>query len=157
MAIPCWRQSPPLLTFEAPTAAVILPKSQAMDRLLNVQGQQVAGNLPVYVKIVFVPRRRKVTLSNCADQVAQPLSIYRISPDDIIAYDDAQSYEQDQDYTVDLIAGRNNLVPRATMAGKTVNVQVTEYFPGYQCSINNLSLIHISEPTRLGMISYAVF
>ena len=23
------------------------------------------------------------------------------------------------------------------MAGKTVNVQVTEYFPGYQCSINN--------------------
>jgi hypothetical protein len=44
VAIPCWRQSPPLLTFEAPTAAVILPKSQAMDRLLNVQGQQVAGN-----------------------------------------------------------------------------------------------------------------
>src|SRR5450756_539973 len=87
MAIPCWRQSPPLLTFEAPTAAVILPKSQAMDRLLNVQGQQVAGNLPVYVKIVFVPRRHKVTLSNCTDQVAQPLSIYRISPDDIIVYD----------------------------------------------------------------------
>ena len=24
------------------------------------------------------------------------------------------------------------------MAGKTVNVQVTEYFPGYQCSINNM-------------------
>jgi hypothetical protein len=25
-----------------------------------------------------------------------------------------------------------------TLAGKTVNVQVTEYFPGYQCSINNM-------------------
>ena len=24
------------------------------------------------------------------------------------------------------------------MAGKTVNVHVTEYFPGYQCSINNM-------------------
>jgi hypothetical protein len=24
------------------------------------------------------------------------------------------------------------------MAGKTINVQVTEYFPGYQCSINNM-------------------
>jgi hypothetical protein len=24
------------------------------------------------------------------------------------------------------------------MAGKTVNVQITEYFPGYQCSINNM-------------------
>jgi hypothetical protein len=35
-------------------------------------------------------------------------------------------------------AGRDNIVPRATMAGKTVNVQVTEYFPGYQCSINNM-------------------
>ena len=141
MAIPCWRQSPPLLTFEAPTAAVILPKSQAMDRLLNVQGQQVAGNLPVYVKIVFVPRRRKVSIADCVDQVAQPLSplsIYRVSPDDIIVYDGVQSYEQDQDYTIDLTNGQNNIVPRATMAGKTVNVQVTEYFPGYQCSINNM-------------------
>jgi hypothetical protein len=35
-------------------------------------------------------------------------------------------------------AGGGNIVPRATMAGKTVNVQVTEYFPGYQCSINNM-------------------
>jgi hypothetical protein len=98
----------------------------------------VAGNLPVYVKIVFVPRRRKVTLSNCTDHVAQPLSIYRISPDDIIVYDGTQSYEQDQDYTLDLSNGNSNFVPRATMAGKTVNVQVTEYFPGYQCSINNM-------------------
>src|ERR1017187_3310246 len=35
-------------------------------------------------------------------------------------------------------AGRDNIVPLATMAGKTVNVQVTEYFPGYQCSTNNM-------------------
>jgi hypothetical protein len=35
-------------------------------------------------------------------------------------------------------AGRANIIPRATLAGKTVNVQVTEYFPGYQCSINNV-------------------
>jgi len=103
-----------------------------------VRGQQVAGNLPVYVKIVFVPRRCKVTLSHCADQVALPLSIYRISPDDIIVYDGAQSYEQDQDYTLDLRNGQSNLVPRATLAGNTVHVQVTEYFPGYQCSINNM-------------------
>ena len=27
----------------------------------------------------------------------------------------------------------------------------------YESTIHNLSLIHISEPTRLGMISYAVF
>jgi hypothetical protein len=72
------------------------------------------------------------------DQVAQSLSIYRISPNDIIVYDGAQSYEQDQDYTMDLTGGQSNIVPRATMAGKTVNVQVTEYFPGYQCSINNM-------------------
>ena len=38
----------------------------------------------------------------------------------------------------DIPAGGSNIVPRATMAGKTVNVQVTEYFPGYQCSINNM-------------------
>src|SRR5450759_480109 len=50
----------------------------------------------------------------------------------------AQSYEQDQDYTLDLSNGQSNIVPRATMAGKTVHVQVTEHFPGYQCSINNM-------------------
>jgi len=38
----------------------------------------------------------------------------------------------------DTPAGGSNIVPRATMAGKAVNVQVTEYFPGYQCSINNM-------------------
>ena len=103
-----------------------------------MRGQQAAGNLPVYVKIVFVPRRCKVTLSHCADQVALPLSIYRISPDDIIVYDGAQSYEQDQDYTLDLSNGQSNLVPRATLAGNTVHVQVTEYFPAYQCSTNNM-------------------
>jgi hypothetical protein len=37
----------------------------------------------------------------------------------------------------DTPAGGGNIVLLATMAGKTVNVQVTEYFPGYQCSINN--------------------
>src|SRR5665648_1131879 len=29
--------------------------------------------------------------------------------------------------------------------------------PGYEAPVYILSLIHISEPTRLGMISYAVF
>ena len=34
-------------------------------------------------------------------------------------------------------AGRGNIVLRA-MTGKIVNVQVTEYFLGYQCSISNM-------------------
>ena len=89
----------PLLTFKQPVAPVILPKSHSTDQLLEVRGQQAAGNLPVYVKIVFVPRRRKITIANCADQVAQNLSAYRVSPDDIIVYDGTKSYEQDQDYT----------------------------------------------------------
>jgi len=127
-----------LLTFKAPSAAVILPKSHSGEQILEVRGQQVAGNLPVYVKIVFVPRRRKVAISQCVDKAAQSLSAYRISPDDIIVYDAAQSYEQDQDFQIDLTAGHSDIVPRATLAGKTVNVQVTEYFPGYQCSINNM-------------------
>ena len=128
----------PLLTFKAPSAAVILPKSHSGEQILEVRGQQVAGNLPVYVKIVFVPRRRKVVISQCVDKAAQSLSAYRISPDDIIVYDAAQSYEQDQDFQIDLTAGRSDIVPRAALAGKIVNVQVTEYFPGYQCSTNNM-------------------
>ena len=128
----------PLLHFGQPTATVILPKSQSKTVVLHVKGQQVAGNLPVYVKIVFVPRRRKVTIADCVDAVARELSAYRISGDDIIVYDDLQSYEQGQDYTIDLTVGRRDLVPLTSLAGKTVNVQVTEYFPAYQCSINNM-------------------
>ena len=108
------------------------------EQILDVRGQQVAGNLPVYVKIVFVPRRRKVTVSNCADQVAQSLSPYRISPDDILVYDNLQSYEQDLDYTIDLTADRSDFIPTLSLEGQTVYVQITEYFPGYQCSTNNM-------------------
>lgn len=95
---------------------MLLPKSQASAQLLNVRGHQSAGNLPVYVKIVFVPRRRKVAIANCVDQVAQSLSGYRVSPDDIIVYDGAKSYEQDQDFQIDLTNGQSNIVSRAIMA-----------------------------------------
>jgi hypothetical protein len=81
-------------------------------RILDLCGQQVAGNLPVYVRIVFVPRRRKITIANCVDKAAQSLSAYRISPDDIIVYDSAQSYEQGQDFQIDLTAGRSDFIPR---------------------------------------------
>src|SRR5450756_124361 len=92
-------------------------------RILDVRGQQVAGKLPVYVRIVFVPRRRKVSIAHCADKVAQSLSACRVSPDDIIVYDGAQSYEQNQDFEIDLTNGRSNIVPRTALVGKTVNVQ----------------------------------
>src|ERR1035437_4224196 len=78
----------PLLHFGQPTATVILPKSQSKTVVLHVKGQQVAGNLPVYVKIVFVPRRRKVTIADCVDAVARELSGYRISGGEMIAYHD---------------------------------------------------------------------
>src|SRR5659263_653611 len=35
--------------------------------------------------------------------------------------------------------------------------EITSHLSGFLYRTTNLSLIHISEPTRLGMISYAVF
>jgi len=129
------------LTFGDPVASIVLPKSlagtQSLLAVRRVPGQQTTGNLAVYLQIVFVPRRRTATII-CPDGTSpQSLSDYRISPDDIIVCDSQQSYEEDQDYTIDLANGRSNLVPRSSLAGKTLNVQVTEYFPAYQCSTNN--------------------
>src|SRR5450756_1711637 len=35
--------------------------------------------------------------------------------------------------------------------------EIADFHNGYGCMVQGLALIHISEPTRLGMISYAVF
>src|SRR5450756_2018223 len=43
--------------------------------------------------------------------------------------------------------------PRRSTTGTTYS----EGLPDSECKRSGLSLIHISEPTRLGMISYAVF
>src|SRR5450759_3652495 len=131
---PYWTQVHPAgadaaAALQTATAALILPKSHSGEHLLDVRVQQVAGNLPVSVKIVFVPRRRKVFIANCDDKAAQSLSAYRVSPDDIIVYDGAQSYEQNQDFEIDLTNGRSDIVPRAALVGKTVNVQGHRILP----------------------------
>jgi len=60
----------PLLTFGDPVASIVLPKSlagtQSLLAVRRVPGQQTTGNLAVYLQIVFVPRRRTVTIT-CPD------------------------------------------------------------------------------------------
>src|SRR5450756_2406344 len=52
---------------------------------------------------------------------------------------------------------RTNVLIYAPTDGRVEDVQVEGQDPGVTSQIHDLSLIHISEPTRLGMISYAVF
>jgi len=52
-----------------------------------------------------------------------------------------RKYEQNQDFEIDLTAGRSDFIPlRWPPQAKTVHVQVTEYFLAYQCSTNNMGL-----------------
>ena len=138
----------PRLTYQDPAISVILPKSRATDRVLAVYGKQDAGNLPVYVKIVFAPRRRVVELFNgeaIAKATSFELSKYRISKDDLIVYFEgtsdsdgqpAGSFIEDTDYRIDV--SQRLFTPLTSMDGKRASAVFTEYFPGYQCSINNL-------------------
>src|SRR5450759_3824051 len=77
-----------------------------------------------------------------------------------VAGDDAALIAyRDQNYDVLNLAPGNLIIqPPEAWPGKLL---ILDYGPRFQFfnqyTANNLSLIHISEPTRLGMISYAVF
>jgi hypothetical protein len=131
----------PLLSLGAPVARVILPDSQASAQVLQVGMSKAAtSNLPVFVNITFLPRPRSDTfVVDPANYATQSFSLgpNRCTADGLIVYDATQSYEEGQDYQLDITSAHWNLIPMSSLAGKTVNVLVTEYFPAYQCSINN--------------------
>ena len=133
----------PLLSLGAPAANVILPDSQSSAHVLEVRmapSQAATSNLPVFVNITFLPRPRLDTFAidpdNWATQVFS-LGPNRCTAVGLIVYDVAKSYTEGQDYQLDITNSHWNFIPMASLAGKTVNVLVTEYFPAYQCSVNN--------------------
>ena len=131
----------PLLLLSPPAVRIILPKSQQTSTsasVIQVRSSQVAtSNLPVFVRIVFLPRRRLNQFTVASEGQSFSLGLYRVTKDDLIVYDAARSYEEGQHYQIDIGSSHWNFLPLSTLVGKTVNVLVTEYFPAYQCSVNN--------------------
>lgn len=128
----------PIINFLTPSARVMLPASRSGQQVIQLKGNPVTGNLPVYLRLVFTPRRSVTTLQGLVHGKAVSLSANRVSTDALIVSDANRTYEIDQDYQIDLTNGKRDLIPLASLAGLDVTVLFTEYFPGYQCSINNL-------------------
>jgi hypothetical protein len=128
----------PRIQFLSVSATVLLPLSKADAQILRVKGTQGSVNIPTYVRIVFTPRRTVKTLTVDQPVVRFTLSDYRVGTDNLLVFNDGNFFEQNQSYTLDFDNGNHDLYTKADMNGQTVNVLFTEYYPGYQCSTNNL-------------------
>ena len=129
----------PLLSLNPPVVSIILPESQTNAMVFQVQpNQSSTGNLPVFVQISFLPRRIVDRFTVTAAGQSFPMSLYRVTTDNLIVYDALQSYSENQDYQLDITTTHWNFVALSSLVGKTVSLIATEYFPAYQCSVNNL-------------------
>jgi hypothetical protein len=128
-------ENAPRISYGQPRITQVLPTSGSWRDSLAVSGQSNAGNLPVFVKIVFLPRRSTRTLEFTDTETPASLaSRGRLIIDDLIVYDEEKAYEPSIDYIVNGDSG--SILAKTPLLSKTVTVVFTEYFPAYQCSIN---------------------
>jgi hypothetical protein len=91
--------------------------------------------LPIYVKILFVPRKSAKTVE-FADETPIGLSgRNRLIVDDLIVFDNTRTYGRDVDFTLNERSA--SLAPLTSLLGKTVTISYSEYRAAYQCSIND--------------------
>lgn len=122
---------------QEPSVRVLAPSSRSGLLVAAAAGQHRLGALPVYVRIQFRPRRAKKILAVPDSSVQEKilLSDYRISRDDFFVLSGDVSYQPGVDYV--LLEEERALEPAPSMAGKTVEIRFTEFWPAYQCSLNN--------------------
>lgn len=125
----------PKLHYGGPSVSVLLPSGGSIQGDFAVGGKGIAGNLPVFVKTVFEPRRLSATLQTGAAGEAMAFTPYRLSGDDFLVIDGERSYDRGVDYVVDQY-GR--FVPKLseTTANKSLTLLFTAMCPAYSCSTN---------------------
>jgi hypothetical protein len=127
----------PLLEYSNPTVSVILPASQSGGSVIRLQGTPREGNLQVTVKIQFVPRQKLFIFTPVSLGQAITLSTYNVALNDLLVFAGATSYFNTADFRLDGEA-KTLTILNPGMVGKTLTAVFTEYYPGYQCSINNI-------------------
>jgi hypothetical protein len=123
----------PLMTYSStPQMSTVIPIGGDATQFFIAGGQSTVGNLPIYVQISFIERARVVSVNAVANQSVQ-LSSYTISVTDSAVYSPGVEYVLNTDYT---LTNSGQFTPLASLNGLTVNVLVSEFYPAYQCSIN---------------------
>jgi hypothetical protein len=141
----------PRITFGDCVTTEVLPVSGGKEyqNYFRITGTGNSTNLPIYVKIVFLPRRRHIQVVADVD-VPTPLG-RKVSTDDLLVYDDTRSYDAAQlkagikgHFSFQTFEDATNIrwlkatdaLGGETLQGKSLHVLYTEYYPAYQCSID---------------------
>lgn len=139
----------PILIFGAPNIQTLLPIGGSVTGLFLVSGSVVGGSLPIYVRILFHPRQRIISITNAAASQQIQLSLYNVTANTVKAFTASNVYVAGLDYTVD-DHSMLTIMPTGALVGIDFSILFEEYFPAYQCSIDqtNWSPIFMLDPLK---------
>lgn len=126
-------------SYGAPEVGIILPKdgvtAAEWQQFFTVTGKNGESNVPVYIRNFFLPRRahKVIQFGKSADQDPVTLSPYRVSPDDVLVYRGDTAFFKSYDFE---ITSGLQIKPLPRLYGQQVTVAFTEYFPAFQCSVD---------------------
>ncbi len=125
----------PILTFGAPVIAVQLPVGGSAAGLYTATGSVAGGSLPVYVRILFQPRQQNIIVTNLIGNQVIKLSPFNVTADTVQVFTPTKVFTQGLDYTVNQTSQLTVLLTCA-LPGQNVTIMFEEYYPAYQCSID---------------------
>ena len=139
----------PILTFGSPNISVILPIGGSAVGLFQASGSVAGGQLPVYVRILFHPRQQTLQVSNAVANQVVVLSSYNVTADTVQVFTPTEVFTEGFDFSVDQHSNLT-VLPSGFLPGKSFTVLFEEFFPAYQCSIDqtNWSPIFMLDPLR---------
>lgn len=121
-------EAKPLVTYAG------VPTVTPSPHPFHISGQSTLGGTPVYVRVQFTSRRNR-TIRRVTTGAAFALSPTgcTVSIDDVVVMAADVVYDPVTHYTVD---PDGTFTPVALPADQDVTVWFLEYFPSYQCSVN---------------------
>ena len=125
----------PILTFGAPVIAVQLPVGGSAAGLYTATGSVAGGSLPVYVRILFYPRQQNIIVNNLVSAQVIQLSAYNVTADTVQVFTATKVFTQGIDFTVSDTSALT-VLPTGALPGQSVTIMFEEYYPAYQCSID---------------------
>jgi len=143
----------PRVAFSAsPSAQVIFPTGGlSISGILSFTGQVPGGALPTYVRVLFYPRRNQMN-ANVSNGVALQLSSYSIDPNSVVVLSTtgSQLYSQATDFNTDAVG---TMTPIDIGVDVPVVVYFSEYWPAYQCSMDqanwsDIVMLDVNRPYR---------
>lgn len=129
----------PDIDFSAPPQVqVLLPQGGISPSMFEFVGQVPGGALPTYVRVLFTPRLNSMMGVSVSNGVAQSLSSYQIDPNSVVvlAADGSAAYTLTTDFNADASVG---MTPVDIGTDVLVDIYFTEYWPAYQCSMDQVN------------------